>query len=323
MNKKKIYSGLLKLIGLIVFLYIILNIDFKLFIKEFSAINIPYLLIAFALMLGVIVAKSLRWRSILKSLNIKIDQFLSLRLFWLGTYVGIITPGKIGEIVKAYFLKARGHDPLKSIFSIIADRILDIIILLLIGFFVAIFYLTVLKNYIIILGSIPILLIVLFFLVFNEKGIFYRLIDKFLKNSLGKKFDNYNISLRGFWQEIKNIKLKYLVETLFYLILSWFLYFFSLYLIAQSLHIRISPILTVATTTAAAIVSMLPISIAGLGTRDATIIYIFSLISLSKESAVIFSFFILITELIAIAFGAFPYFKELSLIKNNKLTPPL
>jgi len=323
MNKKKIYSGLLKLIGLIVFLYIILNIDFKLFIKEFSAINIPYLLIAFALMLGVIVAKSLRWRSILKSLNIKIDQFLSLRLFWLGTYVGIITPGKIGEIVKAYFLKARGHDPLKSIFSIIADRILDIIILLLIGFFVAIFYLTVLKNYIIILGSILILLIVLFFLVFNEKGIFYRLIDKFLKNSLGKNFNNYNISLRGFWQEIKNIKLKYIVETLFYLILSWFLYFFSLYLITQSLHIRISPILTVATTTAAAIVSMLPISIAGLGTRDATIIYIFSLINLSKESAVIFSFFILITELIAIAFGAFPYFKELSLIKKNKLTPPL
>ncbi len=43
------------------------------------------------------------------------------------------------------------------------------------------------------------------------------------------------------------------------------------------------------------LISFIPISISGLGTRDATLIYLFSLISLKPELAVSYAFLVFIT----------------------------
>jgi len=43
------------------------------------------------------------------------------------------------------------------------------------------------------------------------------------------------------------------------------------------------------------LISFIPISIAGLGTRDATLIYLFSLIGLKPELAVSYAFLVFIT----------------------------
>ena len=43
------------------------------------------------------------------------------------------------------------------------------------------------------------------------------------------------------------------------------------------------------------IVTLLPLSFSGIGTRDAALIYLFSIISFSQETALIFSFLILLT----------------------------
>ena len=43
------------------------------------------------------------------------------------------------------------------------------------------------------------------------------------------------------------------------------------------------------------IVTLLPLSFSGIGTRDAALIYLFSIISFSQETALIFSFLIFLT----------------------------
>lgn len=318
MNKKKVYSLSLRLVGVAVFLYIISSINFKLFLQEFFRINVVYLIFAFILMLAVVIIRSLRWRSILALLGIKIDRLLSIKLFWLGSYVGIATPGKIGEVIKIYFLKIKGYSSLKSLLSIVADRATDIFVVILVGLLVAIFYLHVLVTYVIILGLVFVLLAIFIFLIFYYRIILFGFVNKFFGSFLIQKFNYHKISLESLRFEIKNLKVKYFAWVLFYLVLSWFLYFFSSYLIAQSLHIPISPLLVVVTVTAVTIVSFLPISIAGIGTRDITIIYIFSLINLSKESAIVFSLFILIIDLLTVSLGLIPYLKESSLIAKAK-----
>jgi uncharacterized membrane protein YbhN (UPF0104 family) len=45
------------------------------------------------------------------------------------------------------------------------------------------------------------------------------------------------------------------------------------------------------------LISFIPISISGLGTRDATLIYLFSLIDLTPELAVSYAFLVFITFL--------------------------
>ncbi|MBU1255770.1 flippase-like domain-containing protein, partial [Patescibacteria group bacterium] len=103
-----------------------------------------------------------------------------------------------------------------------------------------------------------------------------------------------------------------------YLIISWFVYFSARYAIALSLGLNLSFIDITIISSSMALMSILPISIAGLGTREATAIYFFSLFSLSKESALLFSLLVFTTDILVVSFGLIPYLKENFSIKNIK-----
>lgn len=318
MKKNKVYSILFRLIGVALFLYILSNIDFRLLAEQLSEVNILYLIIGFILTLGVAVIKALRWRSILESLGIFISKFLSIKLYWLGLYVGIITPGKVGEVIKVYFLKAKGFSPAKSLLSIIIDRLSDMFVIVALGIIVAFFYLRFMAPQIIILSLAIILLLWLLYCILNRKSRFSKLLDDFFKKNLNDKLYGHFVLFFRACLELKNIKLEYIAASLMYLIFSWIFYYGANYMIALSLHIDISPMLLLAAIVAAIVASLLPISIAGIGTRDVSLIYVFSLASISRETAIIFSFFVLVIDLLAISFGLIPYLRESSLINQVK-----
>jgi len=316
MDNKKIYSLLLRLIGLVVFTYILLNIDFKLFFEKICGADAFYLAAGFILTLGVLIAKSLRWRSILGMLGIAIGSRLSIKLYWLGLYAGIMTPGKLGEVVKVYFLKHKGFSGFRSLMSVIIDRASDVFVIMVSGLFVVAFYMRDLAASIIIVLTAA--FCGLIFYVFFRKGAMSAIADGILKRILNAGAYGRYRSVAGSCSDLGHVEFKRVGASLFYLILSWGLYFLANYAIALSIGIKISPFMLLAVITAATIASILPISIAGLGTRDASIIYIFALTGLSKESAVVFSFFILIIDLIVISFGLIPYLKESVLVAETK-----
>ncbi|MFA6525945.1 MAG: lysylphosphatidylglycerol synthase transmembrane domain-containing protein [Candidatus Buchananbacteria bacterium] len=318
MKKNKTYSILLRLIGFSVFAYILFSIDFQLLAERILGINIIYLIIGFILTLGVAVAKALRWHSILNSLGIMISKFLSIKLYWLGLYVGIITPGKIGEVIKVYFLKAKGFSSAKSLLSIIIDRFLDMLVIAVLGGVVTLFYLRFMALQIIILSLAIILFFGLAYYLFNNKSRLSKWLDDFLKENINDKFYGYFASFFGACSELRNIKLGYIAVSFIYLVISWMLYYGANYMIALSLHLDISPMLLLAAIIAAIISSLLPISIAGIGTRDVSIIYVFSSAGISRETAIIFSFFVLVIDLLAVSFGLIPYLRESSLIARAK-----
>mgnify|MGYP000874992392 CR=1 FL=1 len=319
-NKQKIYRLLFRLIGIVILLYILSNIDFSSLVGQFSNINIIYLFFGFILMLAVAVFKSLRWRSILESFNLRIGKLLSIKIYWLGLYVGIITPGKIGEVIKVYFLKARGFSSSKVLLSVIIDRILDLLVIMALGVIIAVFYLHFMMLQILILGLIVILLPCLLYYLFNRKNKLSKWLDSSFKKILNEKIYSHFSSFLNACLELKKINLRRAVEALFYLIISWALYYGANYMIALALHLQISPMLLLSAIVVAIVASLLPISIAGIGTRDASFIYIFSLAGINRETALIFSFLILIVDLLTVSFGLIPYLEESSLIARIKET---
>ena len=72
------------------------------------------------------------------------------------------------------------------------------------------------------------------------------------------------------------------------------MYFTLMYLLSQLLEINISFLAVVACVSISLAVSLLPISIAGLGTRDITLVALFSTLGLSSEAAIAFSTLLLL-----------------------------
>jgi uncharacterized protein (TIRG00374 family) len=76
-------------------------------------------------------------------------------------------------------------------------------------------------------------------------------------------------------------------------ILSWLVAGIGCYLIALSLSLNISYWYVLISVAISSLIAILPISISGLGTREATFIFLFSIINIVPEEAVSFSLLIL------------------------------
>lgn len=309
----------LQILGPIIFIYILFQINYHLLFEEIKLLKWHFLILAIFIMIFEIIIKSLRWQCILSSLNIIISKIKCLELHWLGIFVGVITPGRLGELIKIYFLKNKGYSAFRSLFSIILDRIIDILILLFFSVLIFIFFLKDIGIYMIVLSIILLLIIILIFLLFNKESWLNKFFGKIIQKVFPMNFKNYsNFSFSKLWQGIKTLKKKQIFYFLIYLIIAWFFYFLSRYFIALSLGLDLSFLDISIISILVAIVTILPISIAGLGTREVAVIYLFGLFNLNKETALLFSLLIFTTDILVVSFGLIPYLKESFLIKNIK-----
>lgn len=319
MSSKKIIKFILQMIGPLIFFYIIFQIDYLALLEVTRIVVIPLLLLSAVLMILEIIIKSWRWKAILAALGIRIAKLKSVELFWLGAFVGVITPGKVGELIKVYFLNNKGYDIFRSFFSVIIDRIIDIAFLLFLGILIFFFYLQAIGIYLSLFALIFLLLIITVLILINKESRINKLFSCFIENIIPFDLNNYNrFTFNKFWYGIRSLKKENVVYFIVYLFIGWLFYFLSRYAIALSIGLELSFINVVVISVSVAIVSALPISIAGLGTREAVIIYFFNMFGLSLETALVFSLLIFAVDLAVISLGLVPYVKESALISRAK-----
>lgn len=123
----------------LLYLAITIYIDFDLLLLSFSKFNlllIPFLLL---LSLGNYFARYFKWNYYLSILNIEVNKKDSLMIFMSGLLMSV-TPGKIGELLKAYLVKTVNKTPVSVtapiIFAERATDFLSLTILALIGAYI-------------------------------------------------------------------------------------------------------------------------------------------------------------------------------------------
>lgn len=314
-NKKiKIF---LQILGPLIFIYILSRIDYQILFKEIKSLKWYFLMLTLVIMVAEVIFRSLRWRVVLISLGLKISKPKALSFYWLGTFFSMITPGRVGELIKVYFLKKRGLSAFRSFFSIVLDRLIDILVLLFFSVLIFTFFLRDIGSYLFLLGIIVLLAIILVFLIIDQRTIFHRSFGKLIQKIFPINFSDYNrFTFKKLIEGIKGLNKKIILYFSIYLIVGWVLYFFAKYTISLSLGLNLSFVNLVIVSVLVIIINILPISIAGLGTREAAIIYFFSISGIDKETALLFSLLILAADLIVISFGIIPYLKELTLINK-------
>ena len=268
------------MIGIIIFIVILFKIDIKGASQIIKDINLEYFSFALVLVIPIFFISALRWFYFLRLLNINYPFLSALLVNQTSQFISFVSPGKIGELIKIWYLKNDIDAPFaKGFMSVIIPRLIDAIVLI-IFFILGLTIISLHKRIIIISGVVVISVFVLSLL--KKSGLLNR--QKVLGEN--KTFVNNIEYFINEFHQILNIKL------IFFFIITLLQYlciFCSCYYIAESISLYITFTNVMFVVSLGNILSFLPFSIAGLGTRDATYIYILSQIGKSNEEAIIFS----------------------------------
>lgn len=292
------------LIGIFLFALILSKSDFLNLLESIRNIKIPYLVPAFVLGFLMLLSQAWGWNYLKKKQNIPYSFKNSLLMYGGGMYIGILTPGRLGEIAKALYLKKDGYSMGKSLVSVIVDRIFDFGFLLIFIFFGTIFFLTIFQKQILIL-ILGIIFSALLIILFLKIGLIKFILQKIFYILVPVKYQkSWKINFQDFIRGIKTYKLSHYVVSFLITSLSWAVYYFQIYILAKGMGISNIPFLYLAiSVTVAGFITLIPVSISGIGTRDATLILFLAPFAILKEQAIIFSALILLMSLFTALIG--------------------
>ncbi len=301
----------LRLQGIIVFGIILWRIDLKSVYNILRNSRLEYLAGGLLLVVVILAVKSLRWRYLMHLQGINFSHWDTFLMFSAGIFWGVLTPARVGELSKSLYLTKRGYSLGKASASVVYDRLIDIFVLLLIGYGSMMASLSVIEKkatyLVIILGLLAGIAIGLFLHTGSRERL-RRFFFQILMPKVGQ--GKLKLNIDEFFESLQDYKLRHMTYPLALTVLSRFVYFLITFIFAKSLSIPISFIYNVVCVSFSTFIAMLPISVAGLGTRDATLILLFSLVGLSKERAVGFAATILLMSVVAGTIGFFAWLKR-------------
>ncbi len=285
-NKK----SFLRSIGIIIFLFIIIfKIDLEKFYQIIRQINYRYLIASVLAFLVTSLLNPWRWQYILKRLNIEVTFARSYYMVFFSILLGLITPAKIGEMgVKLSFFLREKDLVKKALVGVILERILDVIFLLIFASLAILFFMNLLP-YDFSLVALTILLLFAILVFFIPKKWFREFIKKIIYLVIPPRYRNFYDHLNYFYLSFRSIGIQGYLGLIFLTFISWLASFFIIYIFARGVGINISFIYFAMASAGASLVSLLPVSIAGLGTREATYIFLLAPFNFSIEKIVVFS----------------------------------
>lgn len=299
------------LIGFAILAYLLTKIDLSATVSAISSANIFLIIAGFLMLVPLFIFKVLRWQYMMGQLGIKYSFKDSLFMYFAAMYIGFVTPGKVAELLKANYLVKDGHSFGRSFFSVLFDRLADLVFLAVIGYFGLFLFQNLFKNQILWLSLLAAVELVVFAILIIKrkwaKSLLQRMLMKLLpekhKGSVEAHVEDFYASLRIF-----NVKSTFIIILL--TALSYLFFFIMSVLLAESLGIKISYVLIAVSMTIATLITLLPVSIAGVGTRDASLLLMLGSLGISSEAIIAYSTLHLLANFIAIGMSAPFWFRK-------------
>lgn len=279
-----------RLIGLGILALILLKLDLGATAAALARLRWGYLVLAMAANLPLFGLKAWRWQEMLKMQGIHYpwrDAFLA---FVAGLFLGLVTPGRVGEMSKALYLKQdRGVPAGIGLANVLMDRLFDLYTILVLGSLGLVWF-RLLPNWalaLILAGTVVSLLLPIVLL--SERLAAWGLALVRCIPLLRR----YDARLAGaaerFQQGLRPLLTPRLAMPLLLTQVAYLLFFGQGRWLAQAVDLPVGIVYLAVCLSVAGVVTLLPISISGLGTRDATLIALFAPVGLAAEQTMAFS----------------------------------
>lgn len=236
--------------------------------------------------------RAVKWHRILKGLGIDSSPRPILIGTIAGDHLGTISPAKVGEVVKIGYLK-RDAPVGVLITSLLADRVADVAVLLLFGCTGLLIWSLEfgwnIETRTIIIVTVCLLAFVLLF-AFLKSSYVKDWLSRAEKSPERSGFAaRTSDSVKKILLDTLQIPAKTYVAVIFLSALVLGTTFARAYFFALSLGLDVSPVFLLALIPVAGLIQSLPITIMGIGTRDALFVVAFSFIGLGSALAIGYS----------------------------------
>jgi hypothetical protein len=285
---------LMPLVGLTIFALIVYRTGPGRIVATLSGIAWPQLLWAPLLVAAIMLVRGARWHYVIRSLGIDYPLGRATRVWAIGFFASSVTPAKAGDAVRAVYLRNDTGRPMGEAFlTVFMDRLWDL------GFILAAGTASVLlfSSRYIRIPSAPLLaaaalLIAAAAAAATRRAWVRALLRPAVAVMVPARFrDSLSASFHTFYDAMRThgSKPARAGVMLLYTLLCWALIFALAVYVARLLSLPVAAGYIALIMPVVTLVELIPFSIAGLGTRDATVMYFFGVVGAGAAHAVGFS----------------------------------
>lgn len=288
--KKKSVKTILRLgISVLLIAYLLSIADLGAIQESLKSASIWYLLIALALFFFRIPISAYRWKIILASKGILVPLHTLTYFYLVGTFFNMFLPTVIGgDIMRGYECAKFSGQTSDSATSVVIERILGFLSLFMICWISLPFALKILEgtNVLFIIGLSSFTFFCLLAILFNRRlmALILRLSRRFSRWNVEQKLGILYNSLHAFTASRSLLVKAFAISLVFQ-----FLTIVSTFFISEALGLGVSLIYFLIVMPIIWVIMMVPISISGLGVREAAFILFFTQIGVPYDDALILS----------------------------------
>ncbi|MFL5619130.1 MAG: lysylphosphatidylglycerol synthase transmembrane domain-containing protein [Gemmatimonadaceae bacterium] len=298
---------LTRLIGPAVLAYFLATSDLHRIASILREVRWTPLVLSLALFPGVVVTKAWRWRRLIRDLGMPTPSFgRAATLFLIGQFAGAATPGQTGDFVRAWYLRERGAALSTALFSVLFDRLLDFLLLALLSLVGLVAFLDVFPPAMhpAILASTvgfaaAMVIVVPALMARRSRRALLAGIRRVVPASLAQRIAR--------WQELLDsleVHAPLVLALLGATVAATAVVMVRIWLLFRALDVIVPATLLVASAALISILQTLPVSVAGVGVRDAVLVAALARYGYPAERALALSalFLVLVIEQMLIGF---------------------
>ncbi|WP_108867116.1 lysylphosphatidylglycerol synthase transmembrane domain-containing protein [Aquimarina aquimarini] len=296
----------LKFFGLILLFVLIYKIGWEETFDSIKKVSFVHLLVAIGILWIALYLKSMRWKIVSISYGIPLKGFKAFKVFFIGLFLANITPGKLGDFARLLYIKDDLPSQKIGWSSLVMDRLFDLLCLMFFSALALVYYQVNFKllkladnHWFIVFWGLAI--------VFVFLGIFW--LRKKIINIIRPWWDAFNAHDLGWSTGGKSLLLTCMSMVLIYGVFNY---------MAWAMHIEIDHLGLFLGTFVLGVLSLLPITVLGIGVRETSLVVIFQLYKLPAEDAIALSLIIFLLQLISFIPGAIWFYLSPIKLKDLK-----
>jgi uncharacterized protein (TIRG00374 family) len=282
----------LKYLGLVGFAVLVYLVGPDNILHVLKQANPAYVLVAIIINVPLVALKALRWHLLMRAVDLNFPFSSAFRVYFASLFVGFLTPGRLGEFVKAAYVSTKTGDSLaRTLPTVLIDRLFDLYLLMTLGLLGGLRF-GLLEGREELWAAVVLAVLVL---TLPLSGMIPKILKRF-RNS------GWAVRLEGKRGEAILKLIEQLTLPSPYVFLSCLLLTALAYLIfflqcqigawAVGLHISFADMVRVMAVTS--LLSLIPISVSGIGVRDVSLIVLLGKLDSGSAQAIAFSMMVLI-----------------------------
>ena len=276
----------LSAIGLLLLGFLLSRLEFGLLLQAFVRVSLRTIIGACLMQLLIMLLKWMRWRSILRLDGIELSISKDCLIFLCSFAIGVGTPGQVGEVSRAYFLKREIDTPyMHGVGLIFLDRLSDVFCLGVFGLTALVVLQSSLTTTIMGVVGLIVTAVVVFIWAWS-RGKLFKTTLQILMSVLRWKPSEKHIRIAA---HIDRYRPRNMAKPMALTLLSQVVVYGQILVVAYGFSLPKSVYGMLPIIALANIASVLPISIAGLGTRESVYLYFIDQAGQCSEQVMAFS----------------------------------